>query len=134
MPQAMRLVAAAHRLKQPIRFSANREVAERVVTRIERFRPVTDAPERPDADGLVRRRGWPQRTHRGASASWHSNGPNPLRLRAYSRRVRVLALEPIRRAYCAVTRPLPLRHDAFEAELAGVFKTVAPSSSMCSLN
>jgi hypothetical protein len=44
MAQAVRLVAAVYRSNQPIRFNANREVAERVIARIERFRSITDAP------------------------------------------------------------------------------------------
>jgi hypothetical protein len=44
MAQAVRLVAAVYRSNQPIRFNANRVIAERVIARIERFRSVTDAP------------------------------------------------------------------------------------------
>jgi hypothetical protein len=40
----------------------------------------------------------------------------------YCRRVGVLHLEPIGRGAGAVGRVLPLRHDTFEAELAGVAK------------
>ena len=50
------------------------------------------------------------------------------------RRLRVLHLKPIRRAAGAIGLVLPLRHDAFQAKLASVAKTISPSShSICSL-
>ena len=52
----------------------------------------------------------------------------------HSRRIWVLALDPVRRAAGPVARVLPLRHDAFEPHLAGVRETSGPSSlSRCSL-
>jgi hypothetical protein len=46
--------------------------------------------------------------------------PILLRLPCHRRRVRVLHLEPIRRAPRAVRRVLPLRHDTFQPHLAGM--------------
>jgi hypothetical protein len=43
-----------------------------------------------------------------------------LGLALHRRRFRVLELEPVLRTTGAVARPEPLRHDAFEAHLAGV--------------
>src|SRR5258705_12265039 len=57
-----------------------------------------------------------------ASRSCEPLLPTPIlaRLALHCWRVRVLELEPIRRAPGAVGRAEPLRYDAFEAHLAGV--------------
>ena len=67
----------------------------------------------------------------------HALGRRPVLLRfpLHRRRVRVLALDPVRRAPRSIARVAALRHDAFEAELAGVLRTRAGLlSSRCSLN
>jgi hypothetical protein len=48
--------------------------------------------------------------------------------------IRVPHFEPVGRAARTVGRVLPLRHDAFEAHLAGWAKTVGPLPLICSLN
>ena len=56
----------------------------------------------------------------GSLGGSRSSTPILLRLPLYCRGLWVLGLEPIMRAAGPVGRALPLRHDAFETELAGV--------------
>src|SRR5271157_4130470 len=53
-----------------------------------------------------------------------SASPPPVLLRfpLYRRRVRVLGLDPVRRAPRTIGRVAPLRHDALEADLARVLE------------
>src|SRR6516165_3339067 len=61
--------------------------------------------------------------------SWLCNGPSApvfFGQSLHRRSIRVLALDPIRRATGSISRVLPLRHDAFEPELACVCKHERP--------
>src|SRR5215472_16656607 len=67
-------------------------------------------------DGPARSRGRPSR------ACDESSAPILLCLALHRRCIRVLHFEPIGRAAGTIGRILALRHDAFEAELAGMGK------------
>src|SRR5262245_32674000 len=91
-----------------------------------RLRGETANGQRHDARGRQINRA-PSRAHPAQGALWRLSGELPRRKREcglllafHRRRIRVLELEPILRPAGSVARPEPLRHDAFEAHLAGV--------------
>src|SRR6516164_7061114 len=74
------------------------------------------------ADRDSRGRGYDPSSPAGMSRLCGPSAPILLRFSLHGWSIRVLGLDPVRRAPRAVARVLPLRHDALQPELAGVLE------------